>query len=64
MTHREAALCLFCALTVAAVAGVAGAVLTARRPGAAPVLLAGAGLLCGLYALYGWGWFLFTGVLR
>lgn len=64
MTHRDAAVCLFCVLTVAAVAGVARAVLTSHRPGAAPVLLAAAGLLCGLYAALGWGWFLFTGVLR
>jgi hypothetical protein len=63
VTHREAALCLFCVLTVACVAGVARAVLTSDRPGSVPVLLAGAGLLCGLYAVLGWGWFLATGVL-
>jgi hypothetical protein len=64
VTRRDAAVCLFCVLTVAAVAGVARAVLTSGRPGPAPVLLAGAGLLCGLYAVLGWSWFLFTGVLR
>lgn len=64
MTHRDAAVCLFCVLTVASPAGLAGAFLAARRDSALDVLLAGAGLLCGLYAALGWSWFLATGVLR
>jgi len=67
VTGRDAALCLFSALTVIAVAGLAGVLLAlakGKASGTAAIIVTGASLLCGLYAAMGWAWFLATGVLR
>jgi len=67
VSHRELAVCLFAALTVISVAGLAGVLLALARgkaAGPAAVIVTGASLLCGVYAACGWAWFLATGVLR
>ena len=65
MTGRDAAVCLFAALTVISAAGLAGALRSCMRdgePGTAAVIVTGASLLCGFYAACGWGWYVYTAV--
>lgn len=67
MTGRDLAVCLFALLTVISVAGLTGVLLALARgkaSGTAAVVVSGASVLCGLYAAYGWAWWLATGVLR
>ena len=67
MSHRDLDACLFAALAVVAVAGLAGVLRTCLKgtePGSVAIVVTGASMLCGIYAACGWGWFLATGVLR
>jgi len=64
VTGRELAVCLFAALTVACPAGVAAAFKAEPRGSALAIPFLGAGFVCGLYALLGWGWYVYTAVFR
>ena len=67
MSGRDIAFRVITGMTVASVAGVAGAVLVRGRwpqfPGIA-VLVMGVALTCGAWAAVGWTWWLAGAVIR
>lgn len=64
MSHRDTAAVVLALLTAACPAGVLAALKTGWRGDSLCVLFLGAGMLCGVYAVLGWGLYLFTGVFR
>lgn len=65
MNGRETGLCVISALTVASLAGVAGAALMARgkAPSGAVVFVLGPSVAVGAWAMILWAWWLSGGVV-
>lgn len=67
MSGREAALWVIAGLSVAAVAGLAGAGvarLKCRELLGLPYLILAVAMVCGMWAVIGWAWWLTGGVVQ